>query len=137
MKETSAGAVIFRNTKKGRLYLVLHYPSGHWDLVKGKMEGGESPRQTAVREAREETGIKDLEFIRDFRETIGYTFQFEGRRINKKVIFYLAKTETESVTISHEHQDFLWLSFGDAKLKTTYDNARRTISKAEKLLGGL
>ena len=134
MEETSAGAVIFREKNNSRTYLLLHYPSGHWDFVKGKMEEGESPHETAIREAQEETGIDDLEFIDGLEEEIKYDFQFEGELIHKKVIFYLAKTKTEEITISHEHQDFLWLNYEDSMKKITYDNARSILSKAEKLL---
>ena len=134
MEETSAGTVIFRESDNSRLYLLLHYPSGHWDFVKGKMEEGESPHQTVVREAQEETGIEDLEFVNGLEEEIKYDFQFEGELIHKKVIFYLAKTKTEKITISHEHQDFLWLNFEDSIKKITYENARSILTKAEKLL---
>ena len=134
MDETSAGAVIFREVNDERLYLVLHYPSGHWDFVKGKMEEGESTHETVIRETQEETGISDLEFIEGFEETIRYDFQFEGELIHKKVIFYLAKTKTEEIIISHEHLGFLWTDFENAKQKTTYDNAKSIITKAENLL---
>ena len=134
MDETSAGAVIFREVNDERLYLVLHYPSGHWDFVKGKMEEGESTHETVIREAQEETGISDLEFIEGFEETIRYDFQFEGELIHKKVIFYLAKTKTEEIIISHEHLGFLWTNFENAREKTTYNNAKSIITKAENLL---
>lgn len=137
MEETSAGAIIFRENNSSRLYLLLNYPSGHWDFVKGKMEEGESPHQTVIREAKEETGIEDLDLFNGYEEEIRYDFQFEGELIHKKVIFFLAKTKTEKITISHEHQDFLWLSYEDAMKKTTYDNARSILSKAEKLLEAL
>ena len=129
MKETSAGAVIFTENEE-RLFLLLGYPSGHWDFVKGKMETGESARQTAIRETYEETGIKDLEFVDGFEESIRYDFKFRGELIHKKVIFYLAKTHTTHVEISHEHLGFSWLNYEDAVKKTTYDNARRVLSRA-------
>jgi len=134
MHETSAGAVIFRKVNGERLYLLLHYPSGHWDFVKGKMEDGESTHQTVIRETQEETGISDLEFVNGFEEEIKYDFQFEGELIHKKVIFYLAETKTEQIIISHEHLGFLWTNFDNAKQKTTYDNAKLIITKAENLL---
>jgi len=134
MEETSAGAIIFRKANNERLFLLLNYPSGHWDFVKGKIEEGETTHETVIRESKEETGIENLEFVNGFEEIIKYDFQFEGELIHKKVIFYLAKTKTELITISHEHLDFLWLNFDDAKQKTTFDNARSILTKAEKLL---
>ncbi len=40
IEETSAGIVLFRKEGAKNLFLLLHYPSGHWDFVKGKMEKG-------------------------------------------------------------------------------------------------
>ena len=134
MNEKSSGAVIFRDTSEGIVFLLLHYPSGHWDFVKGKMEKGENPLDTVVREAKEETGISDLNFVEGFEENIEYDFQFEGELIHKKVVFYLAKTNTEKITISHEHLDFVWLDYKSAFEKTTYQNAKSVLSKANQLL---
>ena len=134
MNEKSSGAVIFRDTPEGIVFLLLHYPSGHWDFVKGKMEKGENPLDTVIREAKEETGISDLNFVEGFEENIEYDFQFEGELIHKKVVFYLAKTNTEKITISHEHLDFVWLDYKSAFEKTTYQNAKSLLSKANQLL---
>jgi len=134
MNEKSAGAVIFRNSHERIVFLLLHYPSGHWDFVKGKIEKNENPRQTVVREAKEETGISDLSFIDKFEERIEYDFQFEGELIHKKVIFFLAKTNTEKITISHEHVDYVWLEYKNALKKITYENAKSVLSKANQLL---
>ncbi len=133
MNEISAGAVIFR--KNSRLqFLLLHYPSGHWDFVKGKIEVNENPHQTTIREAKEETGIADLDFVNGFEESVEYEFQYDGELIHKKVIFFLAKTNTVEIKISHEHLDFVWLEFKEALEKTTYRNARSVLSKANQLL---
>ena len=126
----SAGTVIFRKEQGRLVYLLLHYPAGHWDLVKGKMKKGESPRQTVIREAREETGICDLRFVNGFQEVIRYDFTRGSRTIHKRVIFFLAESCTKKVTISHEHTGYVWLDFEDAVKKATYDNARNTLSMA-------
>lgn len=134
MNETSAGAIIFRESSEGIVFLLLHYPSGHWDFVKGKMEKNENPLQTVIREAREETGISDLNFLEGFEENIEYEFQFEGELIHKKVIFYLAKTNTEKISLSHEHLNFIWLDYRNALEKITYQNAKSILSKAFQLI---
>lgn len=133
MNEISAGVIIFREDSK-LLFLLLYYPSGHWDFVKGKIEENENTHQTVVRETKEETGITDLDFVDDFEESIEYDFQYEGELIHKKVIFFLAKTSIEKIKISHEHLDYVWLEFEDALEKTTYQNARSVLSIANQLL---
>ncbi len=133
MNEISAGVVIFREDSK-LLFLLLYYPSGHWDFVKGKIEEKENTHQTVVRETKEETGITDLDFVDGFEESIEYDFQYDGELIHKKVIFFLAKTSIEKIKISHEHLDYVWLEFEDALEKTTYQNARSVLSIANQLL---
>ena len=104
IEETSAGIVLFRKEESKILFLLLHYPSGHWDFVKGKMEQGESTHQTAVRETKEETGITDITFVENFEEWIEYNFKYQGELVQKKVVFFLAETKTEEIKISHEHR---------------------------------
>jgi len=87
-----------------------------------------------VRETKEETGISDLEFIDGFKENINYNFQYEGELIYKEVVFFLAKTKTETVMVSHEHLGYTWLDYKNAIEKTTYQNAKDIISKANDLL---
>lgn len=132
-KERSAGVVVCMKKPDGNRFLLLNYPTGHWDFVKGKIEQGETLHQTAVRETKEETGISDLEFVEGFEEKINYNFQFEGELIQKEVVFFLAKTKTHTVNVSHEHLDYTWLDYENALEKVTYQNAKNILSKANKL----
>ena len=134
IEETSAGIMLFRKEETKNLFLLLHYPSGHWDFVKGKMEKGESIHQTAIRETKEETGITDISFLENFEEWIEYNFQHQGELVNKKVVFFLAETKTKEVKISHEHQGYTWMDYNTSMEKTTFDNAKTVLTKAQKLL---
>lgn len=134
--EKSAGIVLFYPKGDKKLFLLLHYPSGHWDFVKGRIEKDESPRQAAIREAKEETGISNIEFVDGFEEKIQYTYQHGGRQIRKQVVFFLAKTDTQDIKLSDEHHDFAWLEFDEAIEKTTYQNAKEILKKAKPLLTG-
>ena len=134
IEETSAGIVLFRKEGSKILFLLLHYPSGHWDFVKGKMEDGESTHETAIREAREETGITDITFLENFEEWIKYDFQYQGELIHKKVVFFLAETKTKEVMISHEHLDYTWMDYNTSMEKTTFDNAKTVLTRAQTLL---
>lgn len=55
MKSTSCGVLILNE----RHQLLLAHATGqkHWDIPKGGADDGESPREAALREVREETGI--------------------------------------------------------------------------------
>ncbi len=134
IEETSAGIVLFRKEGSKILFLLLHYPSGHWDFIKGKMEKGESTHDTAIREAKEETGITDITFLENFEEWIKYDFQYQGELVHKKVVFFLAETKTKEVMISHEHLDYTWMDNNTSMEKTTFDNAKTVLIKAQMLL---
>ena len=134
IEETSSGVVLFRKENGKNLFLLLHYPSGHWDFVKGKMEKDESPHQTAIRETKEETGIEDIQFIDNFEEWIEYNFQYDGELVHKKVVFFLGETKTKDVVISHEHLGHTWMDYLTAMEKTTFDNAKTVLTKAQELL---
>jgi len=133
-EQKSAGIVLFRNASNKNEFLLLNYPQGHWDFVKGKVEPGETPHKTALRETKEETGISDIEFIDDFEESVEYDFRFKNEDIHKKVIFFLAKTNEKKISLSHEHNDFVWLEYDDALKKTTFRNAKNVLSKANEFL---
>lgn len=132
MKQKSCGAIMFHNGK-GRKYLLLHYESGHWDLVKGHVEKDESEEDTASREAREETGL-DIKILPGFRETIKYFFREKGNLINKEVVFFVAEAKTTDVTLSREHIGYEWLPFDQAIQRLTYKNAKDVVKKADEFL---
>ena len=134
IEETSAGIVIFRQENSKILFLLLHYPSGHWDFVKGKMEKNETPHQTAIRETKEETGITDIKMIQNFEEWIEYDFQYQGELVHKRVVFFLGKTDTKNIKISHEHLDYTWVDYITAMDKTTFDNAKTVLTKSYSVL---
>ena len=133
-EQKSAGIVLFRNDSGKNEFLLLNYPQGHWDFVKGKVEEDETPHETAIRETKEETGISDIEFIDGFEESVEYDFRFKNEDIHKKVIFFLAKTSEKKISLSHEHNDFVWLDYNDALKKTTFKNAKNVLSKTNEFL---
>ncbi|MFH1857663.1 MAG: NUDIX domain-containing protein [Candidatus Omnitrophota bacterium] len=128
--EKSAGAVIYRWTSEGPLFLLLHYEEGHWDFPKGHREAGEKTEGTIRREVREETGITRLTFVRGFNETIRYFFWAEKKRILKFVVYYLARTDQEVVALSPEHVAHEWLPFSKAQKKITFATSRSVLQKA-------
>ena len=133
LEERSAGAILYQETISGKLYLLLNYPSGHWDFVKGNIEEGEILKETVLREIKEETGISDVNFVDGFEDKIEYYYQRDGELVHKEVIFFLAKTNTNHVKLSHEHLNFTWLKFNDALQKLTYKTAQNLLKKVKDL----
>ena len=132
-KEKSAGAIVFRKEKEP-VYLLLHYEAKHWDFPKGHVEKNETDEQTVRREVAEETGIKDIKLIKGFKERIQYYYKLKSETINKTVNFYIARANTEKVTISFEHIGFAWLTYEKAMEKLTYKNAKEILEKANTFL---
>ena len=64
-REKSCGVLVLRQ-QEDELYVVLlrHRFGGHWSFPKGHVEAGESERQTALREVREETGLTSCRNMR-------------------------------------------------------------------------
>ena len=131
--EKSCGVILYREAQNGRAYLLLHYPSGHWDFPKGHVEEyDEHEMATAHRELEEETGIANTEFIPDYRESMYYEFN-RGRkeRVKKTVVYFIAETQAQQVTLSEEHKGYKWLPYAKAMKRLTFDNARGLLEKAE------
>jgi 8-oxo-dGTP pyrophosphatase MutT (NUDIX family) len=145
--EKSVGAVVFRETVTGeKEFLLLHYPSGHWDFPKGHVEKNETEEETLRREVVEETGIENLEIFSGFRNNIYYFYRAKddererreknNRSINvcKKVIYHIAQTKAEDIKISFEHTGFEWLHYKDALDRITFENGKSILQKAHKFL---
>ncbi len=137
MEERSAGVVIYRGGSKSPVFLLLNYPSGHWDFAKGKIEYGETEIQAAVRETGEETGIVDLRFVDGFKHMIEYSFQYRDIPVHKQVVFFLAETQTKDIILSDEHENYAWMDYREALDRITFENARVVLVRAMNHLAGI
>lgn len=134
-QEKSCGAIAFKRQKDGSAkYLLLHYDAGHWDFPKGNQEKKETEEQTAARELKEETGIEDIEFAPNFKETIKYFYKKGEETIYKEVAFFLAQSTTEHVTLSSEHIGYAWLSYEHAYKKLTFNTSKELLRKANQFI---
>ena len=142
MREKSVGAVIFRRVKLGSrtatLYLLLHYHQNdnYWDFPRGGVEPGETEQQTALREIREETGLRhdDLRFVDGFRAAIHYWYEMDGTRRSKDAVYFLAESRSDTVVLSKEHLGFTWAEYDDAVKMFKFDNARSVLAQARDFL---
>ena len=130
IKEFSIGAVVYNQNQ----FLILKYGLGHWGLVKGHREKGETEKETILRELKEETGIFSAKIIKGFKEKFSYHYNFKGNSFFKTVICFLIKTDTKSVTLSYEHTDYRWLFYEEAIKQVTYEGPKLMIEKANKVL---
>ena len=110
--EPTVGIFIF-NPKGEVLLLRSHKWPGAYVVPGGHVELGERLEETAIREAKEETGldIYDLDFLL-FQEFV-YDPAFWKQR---HFIFFdfAAKTDRTDVVLNDEAQDYLWIEPDDA-----------------------
>jgi len=116
------------------MFLVLHYPAGHWDFPKGAVENGETEQQAARREIFEETGLRVDGFIPSFKKEIEYYYRRQDSVAHKRVIFFLARSNETKIRISFEHSGYDWLQFDYAIHRLTFENARSVLREANSCL---
>ena len=125
--EPTVGIFIFNQQDKLLLLQSHKWPEAYV-VPGGHVELGERIEETAVREAKEETGldIYDLEFI-NFQEFI-YDPAFWKQR---HFIFfdYAAKTNGTDVVLNDEAQAYIWIEPKEA-LKLELDTYTRTSVEA-------
>ena len=62
VREPTSGGIVFRRSKKtGEVeILLIQDAKDRWTIPKGHIEEGESPKETAEREIREEAGLEEM-----------------------------------------------------------------------------
>ncbi len=121
--------------------MLLKHQAGHWSFPKGLIEENERAEETAKREVKEETGIKNFSLVPGFKESqkfffrVKYDYQLErgwkkGERVFKVVVYFLLRAKTKEVKLSFEHSDYCWLDFKSALEKITFSGTKEILKKA-------
>lgn len=135
--ERSAGGVVVRTIDGVPHALIIRDPYKKWGLPKGHGEADESPEDTALREVREETGLRDLRLGEEL-VTIDWIFRLKGQRIHKFATFYLMYSdsgdpvpeEAEGITACE------WVPLDEAAQRISYDNASEVARVAREAVLG-
>ncbi len=133
--ERSAGVIVYRdNPPGGRTFLLLNY-GNYWDYPKGHLEAGETDQEAALRELAEETGIKDVTLDPTFAHEIVYHFRHRARGlVRKEVIFFMGRTQTSEIILSHEHVGYEFLQLEPALVRLKFPNAKALLQAAAEQL---
>ncbi len=120
----AAGGLV--TNQSGELLMIRRL--GKWDLPKGKMENGENPPDTALREVEEECGINQLT-IKHTQAFITYhTYELNQERILKRTFWYGMQSGFSKQLVPQKEEGITkveWVSPDETleeKLRNTYQN---------------
>ena len=132
-REKSCGALVIRkNGEQYDLVLLRHRFGGHWSFPKGHVEAGETERQTALREVKEETGLS-IRLYDGFRESVEY---FPQAGVKKQVVYFLGEAlGDELIRQEEEISELRWAPLLEAGDLVTFANDKRLIRLAKTRLG--
>lgn len=135
--ERSCGAVVFCETDGKRQYVLVREREGFWSFPKGHMEAGETARETALREIREETGL-DVELIAGFQTQDEHPLAREGRpHVIKQILYFLARCENrQPVAQESEIAEVRLMDYDAAMAAFQFDSSKRILTEAHLFLNG-
>ena len=143
VSQIAAGIVLFHSMTGERKYLLVRSALTRrpiWEFPKGGVEEGESDEIAAERELQEEAGVSegDYHVLHGFREEERYVFtQGKGEArtlIVKRVVYFLAESHTERVTISDEAEAYRWATYDEAHRLLRFPGKRAVLERAEAFL---
>lgn len=125
----AAGGLI-RN-EKGEYLLIFR--RGKWDLPKGKMDEGETIEKCALREVKEEAGLKNVSIEKKICVT-EHEYERKGEMILKKTHWYLMNCKGNqklSLQTDEEIEDAKWVRLNKKFVEKldTYANIKEVLWK--------
>lgn len=123
----AAGGVV-QNTERQVLFI---HRLGKWDLPKGKIENGETPEESALREVEEECGITQLTLGEALPETY-HIYSHKGRYILKKTYWFSMSYSGNESLVPQTEEDIekvVWVDTNQLsqQLENTYASLKPII----------
>jgi diadenosine hexaphosphate hydrolase (ATP-forming) len=130
VREPTSGGIVFRHHPKTKdvQILLIQDAKNRWTIPKGHIEEGESARETAEREIKEETGLKTM-------KVLGWLgkINFRYRRGNSLVLMtteiFLVQAQGDTDKLKPEDwmNGIQWFSTADALDKIEYEDIGKII----------
>ncbi len=155
--EHSAGGCVFKMVEGNSKWLLGKHSGYHkWVLPKGMIEAGESVRETAIREVKEETGVSAKIIGNEPIFEDHYSFQAEykqiqenerrvlryqenggeGTRVEKTVSYFLMEWVEGDPESDHdfEMEEAGWFTLNEALEKMSFEGEKKALFQAEEKL---
>ena len=128
--EVEAGGGVVTRINNDRLEVLLIFRKGVWDLPKGKQDKGESVTECALREVKEEIGIKTLRIIKSLDVTI-HVYSEERRFKVKTTHWY--QMVTDETKFKPEKREGIskvkWVPWKEAEKMVGYKNLKKLLRR--------
>lgn len=128
--EHSAGAVVFTKIEGELRYVIIRSRRGDYGFPKGHLEAGETAREAALREIREETGLS-VTLLDGFETEDRYRLP-RRRDVSKTVTYFVATYEDQPFRLQEEEvSEAALLPFDEACRLLRFPGAKRILTEAD------